>query len=150
AGAAFAHPVWARGAAPLGGYWMNIRATFIGQLASSLDLPRRLGARLLLSRAKHPSLQGHGQMARHLASLVPFYQYGEETFCRSDGAPEDVASLRRAGFERLSRCLRERAPKTLAESEKLEQGLSDLAFVNAYRIPFQYRSYVQKHLRVGA
>jgi glutamate-1-semialdehyde 2,1-aminomutase len=120
------------------------------RVGASLDLIQRTRARLLLSRAKHRSLQGHGQLARQLARLLPYYEYDESTFFASDAAPAEVASRRQAGFEWLCRHFRERSPKTLAASARLEQGLSDLAFVNAYRIPFQYRAYLREHLRVGS
>ncbi|MBO0753618.1 MAG: glutamate-1-semialdehyde 2,1-aminomutase, partial [Bradyrhizobiaceae bacterium] len=61
-----------------------------------------LRRRLALSAAKHPSLTGHARLARRIASLIPFYEYDEKRFFCSDGAPDDVAALRRAGFERLS------------------------------------------------
>ena len=47
--------------------------------------------RLELSRAKHRSLAGHARMARRIASLIPFYEYDEQQFFRSDVAPQDVA-----------------------------------------------------------
>ena len=44
-------------------------------------------SRLELSSAKHRSLAGHARMARRMASLVPFYEFGEDQFFRSDDAP---------------------------------------------------------------
>ena len=58
--------------------------------------------RLLLSRAKHPSLQGHARWASRIARLLPFYEYSEERFFDSDGAPAAVAEQRRSGFDRLA------------------------------------------------
>ncbi len=109
----------------------------------------KLKARLLLSRAKHPSLRGHAKMSLYVARLVPHYEYGEEEFFSTDGAPPEVAARRREGFERLAAELERRAPRTLAVSRELEEGLSDVAFVNAYRVPFQYRRYVASRLSVG-
>jgi glutamate-1-semialdehyde 2,1-aminomutase len=62
----------------------------------------KLRRRWQLSRAKHPSLRGHARLSRRLAAEVPFYAYDEETFFRSDDAPEEVAARRRAGFFRLA------------------------------------------------
>lgn len=109
----------------------------------------RLSARLLLSRAKHPSLQGHPRMALRLSRLVPASSLGEADFFAADGAPAGVADCRRAGFERLSALLRQRAPRTLALGEEMEEGLSDLELVNAYRVPFPFRERVQRDLPVG-
>ncbi|HVW27950.1 MAG TPA: aminotransferase class III-fold pyridoxal phosphate-dependent enzyme [Polyangiaceae bacterium] len=109
----------------------------------------KLKARLLLSKAKHPSLRGHAKMSLYVSRLMPLYEYGEDEVFTTDGAPADVVSRRRAAFARLSRELERRAPKTLALSDELEGGLSDVAFVNAYRVPFQFRRYVASRLHVG-
>ena len=109
----------------------------------------KLMARLLLSRAKHPSLRGHAKMAQRVARHVPFYEYGEQSFFSTDGAPSDVVAKRRAGLERLATTLAERSAETLKHSAELEDGLADLAFVNAHRVPFQYRNYVASRLKVG-
>src|SRR5215510_14265213 len=68
--------------------------------------------RLELSLAKHQSLAGHARMARRIASLIPFYEYDETWFFRSDDAPQEIAERRRAGFARLARLYEERFPKT--------------------------------------
>src|SRR5580704_14355700 len=96
----------------------------------------RVAGRLLLSQAKHPSLRGHAKMALRVSRLLPFYEYDEDAFFACDGAPESVARERRDGFRRLASTLSSRSPKTLAMSEELEESLSDVAFVNAYRVPF--------------
>ena len=62
-------------------------------------------SRLYLSLAKHRSLSGHARMARRIASLVPYYAFGEEDFFQSDGAPEVIASRRRQAFMRLAQLL---------------------------------------------
>ena len=118
--------------------------------AVALWVLRAIQIRLRLSRAKHPSLQGHVRIARRLARLIPFYEYDEPTFYCCDGAPEEVAVKRRAGFERLSRRLDRHAPRSLAVSAALGSRLSDVAFVDAYRVPFQFRRHVNTHLPVSA
>jgi glutamate-1-semialdehyde 2,1-aminomutase len=110
----------------------------------------RLRRRLQLSRAKHRSLQGHPRLSRLLAKLVPFYEYDDETFFRSDGAPADIAGQRRAGFDRLAGLFRERSPNTRGAGEAIEVGLSDLQFTSAYRVPFQYSRYVKRRLPIGS
>jgi glutamate-1-semialdehyde 2,1-aminomutase len=115
----------------------------------ALYILRKLQIRLRLSRAKHPSLRGHSKLSRRVAKLVPFYEYSEERFFNSDGAPQYITEKRRTGFERLAKTFQEAAPITIAMSEALEEGISDVLFTNAYRVPFQYRNYVQKHLKLG-
>src|SRR6516225_10420211 len=72
----------------------------------------RLKARLELSKAKHPSLAGHSRLARRMATLVPFYEYDETGFFRSDNPPDDIAMRRRAAFTRLSELYRNRFAQT--------------------------------------
>ena len=111
---------------------------------------RQVYLRLQLSRAKHPSLQGHARIARWLARRVPFYEFGGDRFFSSDEAPGPIVASRRFGFERLASTFDERAPVTNRASEALAPGISDLQFTNAYRVPFQYRSFVSSRLKVGA
>jgi glutamate-1-semialdehyde 2,1-aminomutase len=109
----------------------------------------KLKARLLLSRAKHPSLRGHAKMALRVARYVPSYDYGEDELFSVDGAPRDVADRRRRGFERLASSFAERSNQTLKASAELEGGLADLEFVNAHRVPFPFQRYVASRLKVG-
>src|SRR5580704_4604379 len=70
-------------------------------------------SRVELSKAKHASLTGHSRMARRVASLVPFYDYGDAQFFNADGAPDDVASARRTAFAELAALYRTRYPRSL-------------------------------------
>jgi len=110
----------------------------------------KLRTRLDLSKAKHGSLTGHVRMAKRIASLIPFYEYDEARFFRSDNALEAIATLRRAGFMRLSALYRERFAKSAAATTEIRDGLSDLQFIDAYRVPFQYRRLVREHLKSGS
>jgi len=118
-------------------------ATLAGSLA-------RLRQRFDLSKAKHRSLAGHARMARRLAALIPFYEYDETRFFCSDGAPTDVAARRRQGFERLSTLSRARFAETIRKTAEAADSISDLKFTDAYRVPFQYRRYVSRHLPSAA
>jgi len=121
----------------------------LGGAALAAALPR-LKSRLELSLAKHPSLRGHAKMSRRMARFVPFYEYDDHECFRSDGAPEEVVAQRRAGFERLVELYRSRYPETLRRTREVEGMISDLQFTRAYRVPFQYSSFVRRHLGVGA
>src|SRR5262245_63872542 len=83
----------------------------VAVLAAAAAGPLR--ARLLLSRAKHRSLQGHARLARWLARRVPFYEFDDDRFFSSDGAPATVAQTRRAGFARLALSLGQRSPDSV-------------------------------------
>jgi glutamate-1-semialdehyde 2,1-aminomutase len=113
-------------------------------------LVHKLQLRLQLSRAKHRSLTGHSRMARRFASLVPFYEYDESQFFRTDGAPEDIVAARRTGFMRLSKTFAERFPKTAALTDEIAGGVSDLQFTSRYRVPFQFSGHVRRHFKAGS
>ncbi|HEX3937072.1 MAG TPA: aminotransferase class III-fold pyridoxal phosphate-dependent enzyme [Xanthobacteraceae bacterium] len=105
-----------------------------------------LKKRLELSQAKHKSLAGHSRLARRLAGFVPFYDYGDERFFCSDGAPADVAARRRAGFERLSTLYKTRFAETIRRTAEASEAISDLKFTDTYRVPFQYRRKIAADL----
>lgn len=119
----------------------------LGAAALALVSARR---RLTLSRAKHRSLTGHVRAAKRIARLVPGYDYGEERFFRSDDPPTEVAARRRAGFLRLAELYRSRFGRTTELTAEAYDGLSDVQFTSAYRVPFQYSRLVRRHLPVGA
>src|ERR1700709_904287 len=72
----------------------------------------KLKSRLELSSAKQRGLTGHARIARRVASLIPYYAYDETRFFRCDGAPEEIAVARQAGFLRLAALYRERLPRS--------------------------------------
>jgi glutamate-1-semialdehyde 2,1-aminomutase len=121
----------------------------LGAVASAASLAK-LRSRWALSSAKHPSWPGHSRLARGLASLAPFYEYDEAGFFRSDDAPEEIAARRHAGFMRLAEIYRQRFADTATLTTEVEDGISDLQFISAYRVPFQYRRLVRRHLNAGA
>jgi glutamate-1-semialdehyde 2,1-aminomutase len=128
--------------ATLGFYGLGIAVV----TASALRLRRRLQ----LSKAKHASLTGHVKIGKCVASLVPFYEYGEDEFFRSDDAPEDIAQRRRAAFMRLSALYKTRFAESIRATAEAREDISDLQFTSAYRVPFQYSRYIREHLPSGA
>jgi glutamate-1-semialdehyde 2,1-aminomutase len=121
----------------------------LGAAAALAALPA-LKLRLELSKAKHPSLAGHARMAKRVAALVPYYAYDDVRFFRADGAPDEIAAQRRAGFARLAELYRERYPRTAQLTAEARGDISDLQFTSAYRVPFQFGRLVREHLAVGA
>jgi glutamate-1-semialdehyde 2,1-aminomutase len=128
----------------------TVLAFYVVGIAAAVAALTALRRRLKLSRAKHPSLTGHARMARRVASLIPFYDYDEKRFFRSDDAPDDIAAKRRAAFERLSALYAERFRKTNALTAEVADKISDVQFTKAYRVPFQYGRLVRQHLEVGS
>ena len=105
--------------------------------------------RLLLSRAKHPSLAGHARLARLVSSRMPYYEFTDDRFFRADDAPDDVAARRRAGFESLAQYYADKYPRTRALTKAAEPGISDLQFTSLYRVPFPFSRYVRAQLGAG-
>jgi len=127
--------------------WGSATLAFYGIGAAAVATSvAALRKRLELSKAKHPSLSGHARIARRLARFVPFYEYDAERFFCSDGAPHDIAALRRAGFNELAQIYRTRFAETIRATADAAESLSDLQFTSAYRVPFQYRRVVRAHL----
>ena len=106
--------------------------------------------RLELSAAKHPSLGGHVRMAKRVAGLLPGFAYDEQRFFDSDGAGADVVARRRAGLDRLCELYAQRFARGTALTKEVREGLSDLQFTGAYRVPFPYSDYLRSRLTVPA
>jgi glutamate-1-semialdehyde 2,1-aminomutase len=129
---------------------MLIEPAQIAIAAAALIFVPLVAQRLRLSLAKHPSLTGHGRMASWLARRLPGYRYDALRFFAVDGAPADIAERRRRALQRLGKTLRERSPQTLAATAEAREGLSDLQFTSAYRVPFQFVPVLREHLALGS
>jgi len=110
----------------------------------------KLQARLALSRAKHRSLTGHSKMSKRVARLIPFYEFDDEDFFRSDGAPAAVAAQRHDAFFRLAGFYQHRFARSRQMTQEATARISDLQFTEVYRVPFQYSRLVRQHLGTGA
>jgi glutamate-1-semialdehyde 2,1-aminomutase len=117
--------------------------------ALAAALPK-LRLRLQLSRAKHRSVAGHSRMARRVARLIPYYEYGEDRVFRVDDPPEHIADSRTAGFMRLAAEFAARSPKNAALTAGVIDDISDLQFTSRYRVPYQFSAFVRRHLVGGA
>jgi glutamate-1-semialdehyde 2,1-aminomutase len=105
--------------------------------------------RLQLSRAKHPGVVGHARMGKRVAGLIPFYEYDDQRFFAADDPPAAIADRRRAAFARLSETFQSRFAKTIAQTKRTREGLSDLQFTSMYRVPFQFSRLVREQLPSG-
>jgi glutamate-1-semialdehyde 2,1-aminomutase len=110
----------------------------------------RAKSRLELSLAKHRSLAGHPRMARRIAALLPNYSYSEHEIFTVDGAPADVVAIRKAALTSLAEQFRTRYARSVDQSVKAEGSISDMRFVSAYRVPFQFRRVVSAQLKTGS
>ncbi len=110
----------------------------------------RAKARLELSLAKHRSLAGHPRMARRIAAWMPHYSYGEHQALALDGAPDDVVATRTAALETLGAEFQRRYARSIEQSARAENGISDMRFVSAYRVPFQFREWAAARLKTAS
>jgi glutamate-1-semialdehyde 2,1-aminomutase len=126
--------------------------TFAGAAALALALPLAglvLLPRLRLSRAKYGSLEGHARWSRRLSRLLGYFEYGEDEWFHTDGAPPAVAAQRRAAFEALAALYAQRFARSAALGAEAAEGLSDLQFTARYRVPFPFSRRVREQLRGG-
>src|SRR5258708_32809222 len=130
----------------IGGTALAFYGLGAGVVAASLVALKR---RLQLSKAKHASLTGHARIARRIAALVPFYEYDEHRFFRSRKTSANIAAVRRDTFMRLSALYASRFADTARHAGEVVDTISDLAFTQAYRVPFQYSRQVRQHLKIG-
>jgi glutamate-1-semialdehyde 2,1-aminomutase len=122
--------------------WMSLGA--LATLAPSIY------RRLQLSRAKHRSLAGHSRMAKRLARLLPGYHFDEQMFFKCDNAPFEIQNLRRQAFFKIAEVLKARHPLSIQASAAAREDITDMQFIAAYRVPFQFSPLVQEHLKVGS
>ncbi len=120
----------------------------VGSLAS-VGVFVKVKKRLMLSKAKHPSLRGHSRMSQRFARLVPYYEFDETNIFRADGAPAAIQQSRATGFARLQTLFAERCPQSIASTEALKPAISDMQFTAAYRVPYPFSRFVRERLKVG-
>ena len=128
---------------------LTVNTTWMS-LGAMATLAPAVYRRLQLSRAKHRSLAGHSLMAKRLARLLPGYHFDEQAFFKCDNAPVDIENLRKQAFYRIAATLKERHPLSLEASAAAREYISDMQFISAYRVPFQFSPLVQEHLKVGS
>ena len=126
---------------------MNSTWISLGALAALAPAIRQ---RIQLSRAKHRSLAGHSRMAKRLARWLPGYSFDENQFFGCDAAPKAVQATRRAAFFELAQTLQTRHRLSIEATAQARENISDMQFIAAYRVPFQFSPLVREHLKVGS
>lgn len=119
-------------------------------LAALTALLPSVHRRIQLSRAKHRSLAGHSRMAKRLARWLPGYSFDEAEFFGCDGPPTDVQALRRAAFFAMAQTLQTRHRLSIEATAAAREDISDMQFIAAYRVPFQFSRLVRENLKVGS
>ncbi len=113
-------------------------------------LLRGVALRVSLSLAKHPSLSGHARWSRRIARQIRYFEYAGKRFFTTDGAPEELASQRQQGMERLRQRIADTSPLSLRYMRSLEGGISDARLTSAYRVPFPYRRQLPREFNYGS
>ena len=115
-----------------------------------LMVATRLRNRVELSLAKHRSMAGHPRIAKRISALFRTYSYEEVDAFGLDGATPSVVEDRKRAFGALVTQYGLRFSKGRQASLEVVSGLSDLQFINAYRIPFQFRPLAGEQLKAGS
>jgi glutamate-1-semialdehyde 2,1-aminomutase len=89
-------------------------------------------------------------MAKQLARWLPGYSYDEAEFFGCDDAPMEIQAQRRQAFFSLSNALHLRHRLSIEATAKAREDISDMQFITAYRVPFQFSRFVREHLKIGS
>jgi glutamate-1-semialdehyde 2,1-aminomutase len=77
-------------------------------------------------------------ISRVLSSWLRSCSYSENRFLRADGAGEQWVERRRKALNGLSNLLKAQGPQSIAWGNEVRDGLSDLRFTDANRVPFPF------------
>jgi glutamate-1-semialdehyde 2,1-aminomutase len=89
--------------------------------------------------------------ARYAAGILKSYSFDDDEFFSSDGAPAEIAELRKAGFSKLGERFKMKAGGDMERIEaELADGLSDIRFTDTNRVPFPFQKQVRANLKVAS
>jgi glutamate-1-semialdehyde 2,1-aminomutase len=125
-------------------------AQYVLMLVALWVIAKKIWQRLQLSLAKSPSLGGHLRWAKRITRLIPGYSYNRDKWLACDNAPPEVVARRSTALIALSNNLKNHSPQTLAHTVQVKPMISDLQLISQYRVPFQFRSFLQEHLVLGS
>ncbi|BCA52882.1 hypothetical protein W02_00220 [Nitrospira sp. KM1] len=77
-------------------------------------------------------------LSRFLSRWVKTTDYEGKDFFRADGADEQVVARRQLALDRLAAHFETQHPKSISWSNRIRDGLSDLRFTDAGRVPFPF------------
>lgn len=126
--------------------WLEISLLISLGLALVLlvSLLVRLPRTLLLFRARSFA----PEIARRLASWVKTRDYLGEAFFTADGADAATAAERRRALDRLAEHFRQHHPQSIAWGDNIRDGLSDLRFTDAGRVPFPFARLMREQFNL--
>jgi len=125
----------------IGAGWLAV----VGGMLLLLLLPRLWrGLRTLPGYAATPAL------SRLLSRLVGSRDLDLERFLRADGAGERWVAARRDALTSLAREFEARSPRSAAWNEGVREGLSDLRFADANRVPFPFARLMRERFNTAS
>jgi len=95
-----------------------------------------------------PALALTPALSRRLSRWVSSLDLRGEAFFAADGVSAEWAARRKASLERLAGVLEERSKKSRAFADGVRDGLSDLRFADANRVPFPFAREMRKRFEL--
>ena len=89
-------------------------------------------------------------VSRGLARWVKPRSHSDEEFFSADGAGASWVARRKHGMECLSARLRAQAPRSRAWGDAVRDGLSDLRFTDANRVPYPFARFMRERFDLCA
>jgi glutamate-1-semialdehyde 2,1-aminomutase len=78
------------------------------------------------------------KLSRTLSRWVKTNDYVGQEFFRADGAEEPIVTRRQRALDRLADFFQDEHPRSVAWGNEIREGLSDLRFTDAGRVPFPF------------
>jgi glutamate-1-semialdehyde 2,1-aminomutase len=86
--------------------------------------------------------------SRMLAQWVKTNDYAGEDFFRADGAEAAVVTRRQEALDRLAAFFQEEHPQSISWGNVIREGLSDLRFTDAGRVPFPFARVMRERFNL--
>lgn len=87
-------------------------------------------------------------LSRHLSAWVNSNDYLGDDFYRADGADEQIVAKRRKALDQLADFFKDRYPESIAWGNRIREGLSDLRFTDAGRVPFPFARVMRERFEL--
>src|SRR6478735_3467524 len=87
-------------------------------------------------------------LSRVLAPWVKSNDYLGQDFFRADGAEEAIVTRRQQALERLATFFQDQHPRSVLWGNEIREGLSDLRFTDAGRVPFPFARIMREQFNL--